>query len=353
MDVVKSQYRDQGVRTLLVAACLVIVVAGLRAARAILLPFLVSILLAIISLPLMAWLQKKRFPTTLAVLCTVVVDVAVLAGLVLVVGQSLNQFTDVMPRYQDRLKELLGLLLIWLDANGITLDNPEALDVFNPSSMLDLVGSTLSAVANMLSNTFLVVLTTVFILFEAAGFSRKLSIAFGDRQKHLDRFAVMARQVQRYLMMKTIISLATGLLAGILVAALGISFPLLWGIIAFLFNFIPNLGSIFAAVLPVLLALVQFGPGKAISVAIGYLIINIVLANLVEPYLMGRRLGLSTLVVFLSLAFWGWVWGPVGMLLSVPLTMIVKIGLENIDGFRWVAVLLDANPRGTVAKSKN
>ena len=122
MDVVKSQYRDQGARTLLVAASLVIVVAGLRAARAILLPFLVSILLAIISLPLMAWLQKKRFPTTLAVLCTVVIDVAVLAGLVLVVGQSLNQFTDVMPRYQGRLKELVGLLLTWLDANGITLD---------------------------------------------------------------------------------------------------------------------------------------------------------------------------------------------------------------------------------------
>ena len=209
---------------------------------------------------------------------------------------------------------------------------------------MDLVGGTLRAVAAVAQNTFLVILTMVFILAEAAGFSRKLRAAFGPRSDHLERFGVMARQIQRYLAIKTLISLATGILVGLWVSVLGLGFPLLWGLVAFIFNYIPNLGSILAAIPPVLLALVQFGPGRAAVVALGYLVINISLANFLEPYLMGRRLGLSTLVVVLSLIFWGWVWGPVGMLLSVPLTVIVKIALENTEDFRWVAVLLDANP---------
>ena len=159
----------------------------------------------------------------------------------------------------------------------------------------------------------------------------------------------MTRQIQNYLAIKTVVSVATGLLAGVWVWALDIDFPLLWGLIAFLFNYIPNLGSIFAAVGPVLLAIVQFGPGRAISVAAGYVAINLVFGNVVEPLMLGRRLGLSTLVVLLSLVFWGWVWGPMGMLLAVPLTMMVKIALENTEDLRWVAVMLDANPSASRA----
>ncbi len=340
----ETRTQGPGARFLLVAASFVVVVAGLRAAAPILLPLFISLLLAILSLPVMVWLQRNRFPTALAVLSTIVLDVAVLAILFLVVGRSVNQFTDAAPAYRDRLQEVFGTLLVWLEARGIALGGAETLRLVNPGSVVDLAGSTLGAVATMLSNTFLVVLTVIFILFEAAGFSRKLRAAFGDRADHVQRLTTMARQVQRYLAMKTLISLATGLLAGIWVSVLGLGFALLWGLMAFLLNFIPNLGSILAAVPPVLLALVQFGPGRAIAVAVGYVVINVVLANFIEPYLMGRRLGLSTLIVFLSLVFWGWVWGPVGMLLSVPLTMIVKIALENTEDFRWVAVLLEANP---------
>jgi predicted PurR-regulated permease PerM len=169
--------------------------------------------------------------------------------------------------------------------------------------------------------------------------------AFGGRPEYADRLETVARQIQRYLAIKTVVSMATGLLAGIWVAALGLGVPLLWGLLAFLFNYVPTLGSIVAAVPPTLLALVQFGVWRGALVAIGYVAINIVLGNFVEPYLYGRRLGLSTLVVFISLVFWGWVWGPVGMLLSVPLTMLVKIALENTEDLRWLAVMLDRNPR--------
>ncbi len=128
-------------------------------------------------------------------------------------------------------------------------------------------------------------------------------------------------------------------------AIIGVDFPLLWGMLAFLLNYIPTFGSILAAIPPVLLAMVQLGPGHAIAALAVFVMLNVLLGNFVEPYFMGRRLGLSTLVVFLSLVFWGWVWGPVGMLLSVPLTMIVKIMLENTEDLSWIAVLLGAGPK--------
>jgi predicted PurR-regulated permease PerM len=144
------------------------------------------------------------------------------------------------------------------------------------------------------------------------------------------------------LAIKTVASLGAGIVVAIWVWALGIDFPVIWGLLAFLLNFIPNLGSIIAAVPPVLLGYIQFGIGRALLVAAGFGLVNLVFGNVVEPKLMGRKLGLSTLVVFLSLIFWGWVWGPAGMLLSVPITMVVKIALESNPSTRWISILLDS-----------
>ena len=121
---------------------------------------------------------------------------------------------------------------------------------------------------------------------------------------------------------------------------LGVDYPILWSLLAFLLNYVPNIGSIIAAVPAVLLALVQLGPGSALWAAAGYLATNVVFGNILEPRFMGRGVGLSPLVVFLSLIFWGWVLGPVGMFLSVPLTITAKIALAASDDTRWAAVLL-------------
>jgi predicted PurR-regulated permease PerM len=146
--------------------------------------------------------------------------------------------------------------------------------------------------------------------------------------------------VKNYLAIKSVVSLATGVVIGLWLYILGVDHFLLWGVTAFLLNFIPNIGSIIAAIPAVLLAFVQLGPGVAGMTALGYIVTNTVMGNIVEPRFMGRGLGLSTLVVFLSLVFWGWLLGTVGMLLSVPLTMIVKIGLESSESTRWLALLL-------------
>jgi predicted PurR-regulated permease PerM len=326
-----------------IAASLVVIIAGLRAASAIVLPFLASVFLAVFSLPILYWLKRLKVPNPLAVLGTMLFVIAVLSGIGLLVGGSVNSFTEAAPHYRDRLQELTLNLREWLATQGIDLTDVGNLELINAGAVMDLAGNLFRAVTRLLQQTATVLLTMTFILLEAAGFPAKLEAALG-KNGGLGRFTKVHSEVQRYLGIKAVISLATGILVGCWLWGLGVDFPLVWALLAFLMNFIPTLGSLLAGVPAVLLALVQYGPGRALAVAIGYLVINLILGTFIEPHFMGRRFGLSTLVVFLSLVFWGWVWGPVGMLLSVPLTMILKILMENSDDFRWLAMLLDALP---------
>ena len=349
---VESTQRDAGLRFLIVAACVVVIIAGLRAAAPIILPFLIAVFLAVVNVPLMNWLMRNRVPKPVAVMLTILTAVSIVGILVGVMATSLNQLSVVAPTYQARLQELLVSATDLAERYGVPAD--QLTTAMAPSGVLDLaggvIGDTLRALGSLLSNSFLVLLTVIFILFEAAGFGEKLKTAFGDTNDLFGPMTRMAAQIQNYLVAKTAISAATGVVIGMWVALMGLDFPLSWGLLAFMFNFIPTLGSIFAAVPAVLLALIQpdLGPLSAVVVAVGYLVVNVLFGSLLEPTLMGKRLGLSTLVVFISLVFWGWVWGPVGMLFSVPLTMVVKITLENTHEFRWLAVMLGTNPSRAV-----
>ncbi len=336
--------RGGGAPALLLAASFVVVVAGLKAAADLLLPVLAALFLSILSLPLLAWLRRRRVPSPLAVALTMLVMILVIGGIAGLIGGSIGQFVGSAPVYQERLNALAGRFAAWLHGHG--LDTSRIFDPahFDAGMVMNFISRTLNGIVSLLSNAVLVLLTMAFILAEAVGFPEKITAAFGSDPAIAERTRRIVREIQRYLAMKTVVSLATGALIATWLAVLGVDFAPLWGLVAFLFNYIPNLGSILAGIPAVLLSLVQFGVGRTIAVIAGYVVVNFVLGNLVEPWLLGRRLGLSTLVVFLSLLFWGWVWGPVGMLLSVPLTVIVKIMLENTEDLRWVAVLLDAAP---------
>ncbi len=299
--------------------------------------------------PAVVWLRKHRVPTVVAVLLVVLALLVVLSAFGALVGGSVTAFTEAVPRYQARFKLLGDQLKTWLQLRGVRVGGASFSDILNPGAALRFLGATLGGLVSAASNTLLVLLTTIFILFELAGFPDKLRVVLGDDAADLSRFYRATVEVQRYLLLKTALSLGTGLLAGVWCALLGVDFALLWGLLAFLLNYIPNLGSIIAAVPAVLLALVQLGVGPALGVAAGYVVINTLIGSLLEPQLMGRRLGLSPLIVFLSLVFWGWVWGPVGMLLSVPLTMMVKIMLETSPNFWRVGVLLDTTARAEAA----
>ena len=371
------------IRVLVVAACVVVLVAGLRAASSVIEPFLIALFVVILSLPVLFWL-KQRLPTMLAVLGTILMDIAVLAAAGSLVGTTVNQLTGDMDKYQGRLTELIDDGSVWLEERGLQpewLSSPAGeraaagetdaetetasggetmaatasqpvpdgagegpelpglLSRFDSSLLVDFANQALRYTATAFSSLLIIALIVVFMLFEAATFRSKVRIAFTGAGAE-ERFSRVMYEIQHYIGIKTVVSAATGLLIGVWVGVLGVDFAIFWGLVAFVLNFIPNLGSVIAAVPTTLLAMVQIGVGRGLLVALGYLVVNMVIGNFIEPHLMGRRLGLSTLVVVLSLVFWGWVWGPIGMLLSVPLTMVVKIMLENTEEFRWVAVLL-------------
>ncbi len=330
----------RAVRVLATAGWVVIVVAGMRAAGPLLVPLILSIFLALICEPAVLWLQRKRLPSGVAV--PLVIAGVILLGLALgaIAGASLSQFSQALPRYQAHLQNQMTQVLQWLGHLGLELSAQELLAYVDPGAAMRLGAGMLSGLGELLTNSFLILLTVTFILFEASAFRRKLLAIWGHGTGSLDRFTKFAEDVYQFLAIKTLVSLATGIVIGLWVGLLGVDFPVLWGLLAFLLNYVPNLGSIIAAAPAVLLALVQFGPGWALIVAVGYVVVNVVFGNLVEPKLMGRRLGLSTLTVFVSLVFWGWVLGPVGMILSVPLTMILKIALESGEETKWIAILL-------------
>jgi AI-2 transport protein TqsA len=328
----------------MIAAALVVLVAGMRAAAPILLPIAVAVFLAILSLPLQRWLRSKRVPSPLAVTIAVLANVLVLGAIALLATQTLSEFVVALPRYVSRFQELTQDTVARMELAGLIPAGWVASDLVSAGAVVDLAREALRRIAGLLTNSVLVLIILGFVLAEASSFPYKLRAVSGEADDDLARFSRITFEVQRYLGIKTLVSLTTGLLLGLWVWMLGVDFPLLWGLLAFILNYIPSVGSILAAIPPILLALVQFGFPRATVVAMGYLAVNVAIGNITEPNLMGRQLGLSPLIVVLSLIFWGWVFGPVGMFLSVPLTVIAKILLEHTNDFRWAAVLLGGAP---------
>lgn len=336
-------------RFLVLLAAFIIVVAGMRAAEELLVPFLLSLFIAVICSPLLTWLKKYRVPNGLAIL--LILGVIVVAGFLVgaVVGASINSFRGDLPEYQARLQEVSGGLLQRLSAMGLDIHPEQWRESFNPSAALALAGNTLASFGNVMTNAFLILLTVAFILAEEVGFADKLRKLGNGSEKSLVAIHRFTHSVNQYMAIKTLLSLVTGVLITVWLMVTGVDYAVLWGLLAFLLNFVPTLGSILAAIPAVLLALVQLGPGSAAIAALGFLLVNVGIGNILEPRIMGRGLNMAALVVFLSLVFWGWVLGPVGMLLSVPLTMTVKIALESFEDTRWIGIMLGSGRNGASA----
>ena len=338
-------------RFLLYGAAFVVLVAGVRTAEPILVPFLLAVMLAVICTSPLAWLQRRGLPTWLSVLLIVLMllGIGTMAGTL--IGTSLIDFTRSLPGYQVLLEREVTKFVAWLSTHGFEVSGQLLAESFDPGAILRIVGRIFTGVGDVLGKIALILIITIFILLEISGFPAKVRLAFPNSDRHMRPVAEINDNVRRYLALKTLISLATGVLVAAWLRIVGVDYALLWGLLAFLLNYIPSIGSFIAAVPAVMLAFLQLGPGDGVVTAVGYLVINTVIGNFIEPKVMGEGMGLSTLVVFLSLIFWGWVLGPVGMLLSVPLTMIMKIALEASDETRWIAVLLGSRPAETVVGS--
>jgi len=329
-------------RVLINAAALVVVIAGMRAAESILVPLLVAVFLAVITYPAIDWLQSKRVPLAIAVSLVLLVAVCMLGGLGLVVTQSAQSFTAKLPVYETQLTTQVAAVREWVEANGFdsNIPLPPASELVSTSSIVTVTGAMVAGMGLLLTNTLLILLFYVFILLEARTFPLRIAQAFGHGDITLRHLGSMASKMKHYLALKALLSVANGLPVWLALKLMGVDYPVLWGLLAFLLNFIPNVGAVISAVPPAILALVQFGPGAAVMVLLLFTVVHMVVGNFIEPRVLGSGLGISTLVVLVALVFWGWVFGTVGMFLAVPLTILVQIILASLPDTSRFAILL-------------
>ena len=327
-------------RFLLVMAAFVVLVAGMRAAEQLLVPFFLSLFIAVLCSPPLVWLKRRGISSGFAILIIMAVVVVAGMGIGAIVGSSITDFRQDLPDYQRRLADFTASCLRRVQSWGLDIDVAQLRDSLNLGAALTLAGTTIASLGGVMTNALLILLTVIFILAEEVGFADKLRRAHRNGEATLSAIRRFTHSINRYMAIKLVLSLITGILLGVWLWVLRVDYFVLWGLLAFLLNFVPTLGSVLAAIPAVPLALVQLGPGDALLAGLGFIAVNFLIGNLIEPRVMGRGLDLSTLVVFLSLVFWGWVLGPIGMLLSVPLTITVKIALESFEDTRWLGVML-------------
>lgn len=366
-----SQRRNTGFKLLFSSACVVIVLAGLKAAADLIAPILLGVFLAVLTLPLASWLWQKGLPRPLAVIVAVLVDLIALTLLVFITISVMPDFRASAQKYEAEFREVvikdavsiqnwlttkLAPLQEWMADNfgepGAPETAPPVLDLKAVAEQLLSLNSLLSVVGwinqfnivpwliSLVTKAFFALIIMVFILFEAEKFAEKVGPVIEARGPNFRRFQTVGRQLQSYLAIKSLASLVTGIVAGLFCWVMGIEFAMVWGFMAFLFNFVPVVGSLVAAIPPILISLLQLGFWQCVVVAAVYFAINNVVGNIIEPIFMGRGFGVSTVVIILSVLFWGWLWGPVGMFLAVPLTMLIKMMLAESDDFRWIAVAM-------------
>lgn len=335
-----------GLKIVIMLGMLVIILTGIRFAADIIVPFILALFIAVVLSPLVQRMVKLRVPRVLAISLLVIIIVMAMVLLLAYLGTSLNELARTLPQYRSSLVIPLKNLEPWLVRLGIGVSVDEMVKYIDPNAAMTLITNLLAQLTNAMSSIFLLLLTVVFMLLEVPQLPTKFQQIMVRPVEGIAAIQRAIDSVSHYLVLKTAISLVTGLVVWGMLSALDVRFAFIWGLLAFALNYIPNIGSVLAAIPPIIQVLAFGGLYDALVVLAGYLIINLVFGNILEPRIMGRGLGLSTLVVFLSLIFWGWLLGPVGMLLSVPLTIIVKIALEQSIGGQSIAILLgDANKK--------
>ncbi len=384
-----SQSRKQtgsGLRILLSLASVVVIVMGLKASASLFIPVMAGLFLALLSLPILNWLAARALPRPLAVVATVLIDLLILFVIVFLLSGVIGDLQSKSADYAERMRkqaahfstsmdqQIARFGSFWSRAGDEVPPGTETGAETSAPATTPSPGNDLSAVldtsfptfqelferywdsnrlvammgkfdvvsrfTSLASQSIFALIVMIFILSESGRYAHKVRDVLRVKGPDLSLFQNTSRDIQKYLAIKTVASAVTGILAAISCIIFRVDFPLLWGLVAFLFNYVPAIGSIFAAVPPVILALILHGFWPAAGVLGCYLVINFTIGNFLEPIFLGDRFGISTVVVVLSVLFWGFIWGPVGMLLAVPLTMLVKVMLDNNADLRWISAFM-------------
>lgn len=336
---------DSGIRShsnfsaLTVAAFLIIIGIAMYASS-IITPVLLALFITIICAQPIRWLEKRKVPNGFAVLIVLLVILLFFFGMAELIGQSVSQFSRDIPQYESRLSELTSYLFNTLHSMGFEISLDKMENLINPGKIMNFTTSLLSALGSLMGNMILILFIIVFMLLELNSFSVKVNAIINTSVGSVSYFKRIDKSIRQYLGLMTIMSFLTGLFVWIALTIIGVKYAILWALLAFALNFIPNIGSIMAGIPAIIFALIQLGGGGALWTLGSYVVINMTIGSIIQPQIMGKGLGLSTLVVFISLIFWGFVFGTIGMFLSVPLTMVVKIILEQKESTKWIAIML-------------
>lgn len=331
-------------------AAFVIIIAGIKSSQVILAPFLLAVFIAVIAAPSLFWLEKIGINRFFAFIIATAFVVGILTIMLIIIIGALNDFAHKLPELNNKFMDLMIKASLFFDDFGIVFDPQKIPREMQPSYLISTAGVFIKSASKILSSSFLIFLMVAFILFETTSLGTKMRIIMGRNTEESIAAKHSLEILKRYLFIKTLASSATGILIGIGLSVLGVDNALLWGMLAFLLNFIPTIGSIIAAIPPIVMTFIEYDLGIVGGVTAIYLSINIMIGNIIEPRFLGYDLGLSPLVVLLSLLFWGWVLGPIGMFLAVPLTMSIKIALGLSPKTRWISIILSHS--GTKKKKK-
>jgi AI-2 transport protein TqsA len=326
-------------KPLLALVGVVILLAALKAATSVIVPLLLALMLAIAFAPISDWIVRRGWPHYFTAILTITGVLLFVAGIGWLVWAAGADLAESVPRYEKALVALRNDAAVWFTEHGMRRA-ATSLRATDPTTVIGTaVTSGLMSAGGFVSTGIMVLIITAFIQLEATTYRRKLLLVLGSPRPVRKTVAAL-KDVQKYMMVKVILGAMNGVFLGLWCALWGIPNPLLWGVVAFALNFIPIIGSLIAAIPPVVLGLMQHGVVGALGVAAGYVLVNLVVDSILEPRITGRTVGLSPLVVLLAMLIWGFVLGPVGALLSVPLTMAVKVLLAHSEDLQWLATLL-------------
>lgn len=321
-------------------AAIIIIIAGVMYAQSIINPLLMAFFISIICAQPIAWLVKKKVPSGIAVLIVILLILAIYSGLIDLVGSSLSLFLSDAPKYQDSIKGIMDSTHSTLEARGISIAIFSSSEAMDPQKAMQYVSEIFGRLRDIMSKEITMLFLLIFLMTEIKSVKLKFQLIAKQSNVSSEYMQSIGDSIRHYLSIKTMTSLATGFLVGVSLALIGVDYPILWGFVAFLLNYIPTIGSIIAAIPGVLFSIIELGfPASFLTIGV-YVAVNVVIGNVVEPKVMGKGLGLSTFIVFFGLILWGFILGIVGMFLSVPIMITIKIILENKPKTEWIAALL-------------
>jgi predicted PurR-regulated permease PerM len=336
-------------RAVIIAAAVCVLVLFVRSMASIIAPVLLALFIAVVSTPPLEWMRRKGMPKYLAVLIILLVLIDIGSLIALTTTGALESLGETLPRFQERLTLLGEQLGRWLESIGIERSRVAVRDLINPASVSQLIYGVLANASSVVGTGFLVLLIVAFMLIEAGSLPAKLQAAFPKASACEGHLQHLFTAVNRYMLIKCLVSLITAVCIWIWLRIFEIQYAAALAVTAFLCNFIPIVGNILMTVPAVLVALMQADLSRALLVVLGYVIVNVAIGNILEPRLTGRGLGISSVVVLLSLLFWGWVLGPIGLFLSVPLTMTLMTALNGSPDTRPIAIMLGSKIDQSVA----